>query len=64
MNSLVHGADTSVSEVTSIGPHGFWLLVDDIEYFVPFRDYPVFMSATVFTNLCCTAHFTRPVLLA
>ena len=35
------------SEVTNIGPHGFWLLVDDREYFVPFRDYPVFRSATV-----------------
>lgn len=47
MNSLAPGTDTSVSEVTNIGPHGFWLLVDDREYFVPFQDYPVFRSATV-----------------
>ena len=26
---------------------GFWLLVDDREYFVPFSDYPVFQQATV-----------------
>ncbi len=47
MSSLTHGIGTSVSEVTNIGPHGFWLLVDDKEYFVPFQDYPVFRSATV-----------------
>ena len=38
---------TSHSEVTSISAIGFWLLVDDVEYFVPFRDYPVFRQATV-----------------
>ncbi|MGE5602826.1 MAG: DUF2442 domain-containing protein [Nitrososphaerales archaeon] len=47
MDSLAPGADTSASEVTNIGPHGFWLLVDDREYFVPFRDYPMFKTATV-----------------
>lgn len=26
---------------------GFWLLVDDREYFVPFDDYPAFRKATV-----------------
>ncbi len=26
---------------------GFWLWVDDQEYFVPFADYPVFQNATV-----------------
>lgn len=34
-------------EVTNIGATGFWLLVDDREYFVPFDDYPVFWDATV-----------------
>ena len=41
------GGVTSHSEVTNIGAHGFWLLVDDREYFVPFDDYPVFRQATV-----------------
>ena len=41
------GGVTSHSEVTNIGVHGFWLLVDDREYFVPFDDYPVFRQATV-----------------
>jgi len=41
------GIGISHSEVTGIGPTGFWLLVDDAEYFVPFADYPVFQTATV-----------------
>jgi hypothetical protein len=41
------GVSTSNSEVTNISILGFWLLVDDREYFVPFDDYPVFRRATV-----------------
>ena len=41
------GTGTSHSEVTNISSFGFWLLVDDREYFVPFEDYPVFREATV-----------------
>ncbi|HEY3355709.1 MAG TPA: DUF2442 domain-containing protein [Polyangia bacterium] len=37
----------SASEVTAIGPHGFWIIVGDAEYFVPFADYPVFRAASV-----------------
>jgi hypothetical protein len=33
--------------IYKIAPDGFWLLVDDTEYFVPFDDYPVFRDATV-----------------
>ena len=47
MNSSPPGAATSHSEVTNITVHGFWLLVDDREYFVPFDDYPVFRTATI-----------------
>ncbi len=35
------------SEVTAVTPQGFWLWVDDREYFVPFADYPAFRTATV-----------------
>ena len=47
MSSSPPGAAISHSEVTNITAHGFWLLADDREYFVPFRDYPVFQNATV-----------------
>jgi len=39
--------DISHCEVTNISVAGFWLLVDDREYFVPFDDYPAFRRATV-----------------
>lgn len=42
-----HGTSTSVSEVTSVGPNGFWLLINAEEYFVAFDDYPRFKQATV-----------------
>jgi len=35
------------SEVTNIEPLGFWVLVDEREYFIPFADYPVFKSASI-----------------
>ncbi len=41
------GIATSQSEVTDVILTGFWLLVDDREYFVPFEDYPVFRGATI-----------------
>lgn len=47
MTLQMSGANTSLSEVTSITQAGFWLLVDDKEYFVPFADYPEFKRATV-----------------
>lgn len=53
MSSGQHGIatlankDASFNEVTDIIAAGFWLLVDDREYFVPFDDYPAFREATV-----------------
>jgi len=47
MNSNLPGIAISHSEVTNVHTTGFWLLVDDREYFVPFEDYPVFREATV-----------------
>ena len=41
------GGGISLSEVTNIEPMGFWMLVDDREYFVPFADYPVFQGASL-----------------
>lgn len=45
--SSMPGTGISHSEVTAIGVCGFWLLVDDEEFFVPFDDYPAFRNATV-----------------
>ena len=35
------------AEVTNISQHGFWLLVDDEERFLPFKDFPWFKEAPV-----------------
>jgi hypothetical protein len=47
MSSSLPGIAISDSPVTNIDLHGFWLLVGDAEYFVPFADYPVFATATI-----------------
>ncbi len=41
------GAATSEVEVTNISQHGFWLLLDGQELFLPFEDFPWFKRATV-----------------
>ncbi len=47
MNFEKPGMPTLASEVTNIASTGFWLLVDDSEYFVPFSDYPAFRHAAI-----------------
>jgi hypothetical protein len=37
----------SAAEITGINALGFWILIEDREYFVPFADYPAFQSGTV-----------------
>lgn len=41
------GTSTLGSEVTNISKHGFWLLLDDEEFFLPFEEFPWFKGATV-----------------
>ncbi len=42
------GTDTSTqAQITSIESAGFWLLVADREYYVPFERYPEFREATL-----------------
>ena len=41
------GAATSEVEVTNVSKHGFWLLVDDRELFLPFDEFPWFMEAPI-----------------
>lgn len=38
---------TSPVEVTNISQHGFWVLVDDHELFLPFEEFPWFKAAAV-----------------
>ncbi len=47
MNSSQPGTGILPSEVTNIEALGFWVLVEDREYFVPFADYPVFKGASI-----------------
>ena len=47
MISLLNGTCTSDYSVTTISDLGFWVLIGDKEYFVPFNEYPVFRDATV-----------------
>ncbi len=47
MISSQPGIGISLSEVTNIEPLGFWVLVDEWEYFIPFADYPVFQGASI-----------------
>jgi hypothetical protein len=41
------GAATSTAEVTNISKHGFWMLIDDREHFLPFDEFPWFKRAPV-----------------
>jgi hypothetical protein len=41
------GTTASQAEVTNISQHGFWLLLDERELFLPFEEYPWFKRAPV-----------------
>ncbi len=47
MKSAALGKRTSGVEVLGISKHGFWLLLADEEYFVPFKEFPWFKEASV-----------------
>jgi len=47
MKFSARGANTSQAEVTNIDQFGFWLLIRDREYFLPYEDYPWFRKASV-----------------
>ncbi len=50
------GPATSEAEVTNISKHGFWLLIDGGELFLPFEEFPWFKQASVEAIL----HVNRP----
>jgi len=41
------GSAISTAEVTNISKHGFWMLIDGHELFVPFEEFPWFKRAPV-----------------
>jgi uncharacterized protein DUF2442 len=43
----MRGAATSDAEVTNISRHGFWVLLDGRELFLPFEEFPWFTRASV-----------------
>ena len=47
MKSGEPGLDTSPVEVTNISKHGFWLLLEEWELFLPFSEFPWFPQAPV-----------------
>jgi Protein of unknown function (DUF2442) len=47
MPSRALGTRTSQIEVTNISQHGFWIMVNDRELFVPFKAFPWFKEAPV-----------------
>ena len=47
MKSETRGDSTLNVEITNISQHGFWLLLDDRELFLPFAQFPWFKGASV-----------------
>jgi hypothetical protein len=47
MTSATLGQSTSAVEVTNVSKHGFWLLLGDEEFFVPFAEFPWFRDAPI-----------------
>ena len=47
MTSATLGISTSPVEVTNISRHGFWLLLEDEELFLPFSEFPWFRDVAV-----------------
>jgi hypothetical protein len=52
MLSKKRGKNICASEVSAVGRDGFWLISHDMEFFVPFRNYPAFRHATVEQIYC------------
>ena len=47
MNFLKNGISTLNCSVTNIAPFGFWIIIEDKEYFISFDDYPDFKDRTI-----------------
>lgn len=41
------GTPISSVEVTNVSPHGLWILLQEKEWFLPFKDFPWFREAPI-----------------
>jgi hypothetical protein len=47
MTSSMPGADIFRAEVANIDQFGIWVIVKEVEYFLPYSDFPWFRQATL-----------------
>ncbi|MSQ53194.1 MAG: DUF2442 domain-containing protein, partial [Betaproteobacteria bacterium] len=47
MTSAAPGISTFPVEVTNISKHGFWLLLENEELFLPFSEFPWFRDVPI-----------------
>ena len=47
MKSMKVGESILDIEVTNISQYGFWILIDEKEYFLPFKSFPWFENARI-----------------
>lgn len=47
MRSALPGKNISEVEVTNVSQHGFWLLIDERELFLPFDKFPWFRDVPI-----------------
>jgi hypothetical protein len=47
MKSALAGKNISEVEVTNVSQHGFWLLINDRELFLPFEKFPWFRDVPI-----------------
>jgi hypothetical protein len=47
MKSSTPGIITSIVEVTNISAHGFWILLNEKEYFLSYAYFPWFKETTI-----------------
>lgn len=46
------------TEVTNISPFGIWILTNNKEYFISYKDYPVFEKASIKQIAAVTTDFS------
>ena len=47
MKSAPRGRRTSAVEIGNVSKHGFWILIGDVEHFVPFAKFPWFRDIPI-----------------
>ena len=58
MRSAARGKSTSAVEVTNVSKHGFWLLLDEQERFLPFKQFPWFRDVSI--GQLCNVELAHP----